>query len=53
MSSVGQFFLGLAVVVVFGLLGWCIGYKFHRDPTYEENIAAMEEYLEISEKLAI
>jgi len=53
MSGVAKFFLPLAVVVLFGLLGLCIGIKFHKDPTYEENIAAMEEYLEISEKLAI
>lgn len=53
MSGVGQFFLALACIVLFGLLGFCIGYKFHKDPTYEENIKAMEEYLEISEKIAI
>ena len=53
MSGVGQFFLCLAFIILFGLIGFCIGYRFHKDPTYEENIKAMEEYLEISEKIAI
>lgn len=53
MSGVGQFFLCLAFILLFGLLGLCMGYKFHKDPSYEENIQAMEDYLKASEMLAI
>jgi len=42
MSDVAQVFLALGIILLFCLLGFCLGYKFHKDPTYEENMKAME-----------